>query len=234
MQRRIVDVDGQIRTIVDLRGDKVVLRDADVYLRDRGPYEQWVKPAFDVLGAVILIVLLSPVMLGCAIAVYVSLGSPVILRQARVGRGGRIFDIYKFRTMEPDRREAMKPFDGEDRRISHKRSDDPRITEVGRFLRKWSLDELPQFFNVIRGDMSLVGPRPELVQIVAEYQPWQHARHAVKPGITGPWQVSERGGKMLHEATDIDIEYVESISFWQDCAMLLRTVPAAFGVRTGT
>ena len=136
--------------------------------------------------------------------------------------------------MEPDRREVEGSFLGEDRRISHKRADDPRITETGRFLRKWSLDELPQLFNVIRGDMSLVGPRPELVQIVSRYEAWQHGRHAVRPGITGSWQVSERGDRMLHEATDIDIEYIESISFRQDLGILIRTVPAALGSRTGS
>ena len=105
-------------------------------------------------------------------------------------------------------------------------TDDPRHTRVGRFLRKWSLDELPQFWNVVRGDMSLVGPRPELVEIVARYEPWQHQRHVVKPGLTGLWQVSSRGTGMMHLHTDIDLEYIETMGPITDLKILLRTIPA--------
>src|SRR5205807_7999289 len=113
-----------------------------------------------------------------------------------------------------------------ERRRCHKTATDPRVTRIGRVLRALSIDELPQLVNVLRGDMSLVGPRPELVEIAAKYEPWQHARHAVKPGVTGLWQISERTTTPMHEATAVDLEYVERLSFFTDCAILARTVPA--------
>lgn len=223
---------------VDLTGREVrlALVDAGAYVRRRGTYERRVKPVLDWVGALILVVLTLPLMTASAIAIRLTMGSPVLLRQARVGRYGRVFTIYKFRTMEPDRREGREggsPYEGPERRISHKRADDPRITPVGRFLRKWSLDELPQFFNVLKGDMSLIGPRPELVPIVAGYERWQHGRHAVKPGITGLWQVSQRGDRVLHEATDVDLAYIERLGILTDLQILLHTPLAALGVRHG-
>lgn len=218
--------------VVDLRGRNPVI-DASVYVRDRSFYERSVKPAIDVLGALVLLVLTLPLLLACAIAVFVTMGRPVFLLQNRVGQGGRVFRMVKFRTMHADRRVEQAPFDGPDRRKTHKSADDPRITPVGSFLRKWSLDELPQLANVLLGDMSLVGPRPEMIDIVVAYEPWQHRRHAVKPGITGPWQVSERGEKMLHECTDLDIEYLERVSMATDAKLLLMTPLAALGVRRG-
>jgi len=101
--------------------------------------------------------------------------------------------IYKFRTMRPDRRQAVLPYSGPDRRVCHETDNDPRHTPLGRFLRKYSLDELPQLWNVLVGDMSLVGPRPELVEVVERYESWQRERHRVKPGLTGLWQVTCRG-----------------------------------------
>jgi lipopolysaccharide/colanic/teichoic acid biosynthesis glycosyltransferase len=196
----------------------------------RGPYVRIVKPLFDrVVGFCIFLVLL-PLTAVVALAVRISLGSPVIFRQRRVGRDGRPFDVYKFRTMAHDRRQQQEPVD-QDRRQTHKTTDDPRHTRVGRCLRKWSLDELPQFWNVVCGDMSLVGPRPELVEIVARYEPWQHQRHAVKPGLTGLWQVSSRGTGMMHLHTDIDLEYIETMSSSTDLKILFRTIPATLARR---
>jgi lipopolysaccharide/colanic/teichoic acid biosynthesis glycosyltransferase len=196
----------------------------------RGPYVRVVKPAFDrIVGFCIFLVLL-PLTAVVALAVRISLGSPVIFRQPRVGRNGERFDVYKFRTMGHDRRQQARPVD-QDRRQNHKSTDDPRHTRVGRTLRKWSLDELPQFWNVVRGDMSLVGPRPELVEIVARYEPWQHQRHAVKPGLTGLWQVSSRGTGMMHLHTDIDLEYIETMGFGTDLKILFRTIPATLARR---
>jgi lipopolysaccharide/colanic/teichoic acid biosynthesis glycosyltransferase len=196
----------------------------------RGPYVRVVKPLFDrVVGFCIFLVLL-PLTAVVALAVRISLGSPVIFRQPRVGRDGDRFDVYKFRTMGQDRRQQQEPVE-QDRRQNHKSTDDPRHTRVGRCLRKWSLDELPQFWNVVRGDMSLVGPRPELVEIVARYEPWQHQRHAVKPGLTGLWQVSSRGTGMMHLHTDIDLEYIETMGFGTDLKILFRTIPATLARR---
>jgi len=179
-------------------------------------------------------VLTLPIVIPVAIAVFIDLGFPIFLRQDRVGLDGRVFKVLKFRSMEPDRRAPLIPsFVGTDRRVSHKSDNDPRLTPVGRFIRKWSLDELPQMWNVVFGQMSLVGPRPEIVQVVECYEPWQHARHQVKPGVTGLWQISARGEVPMHEATHIDLEYVESISLATDLRILAKTVPAALGSRTG-
>ena len=206
----------------------------DVFVRRRGLYERLGKPIFDRLVALALLVLVLPTMAIVALVVWLSLGRPVVLRQARVGLGGVHFTVYKFRTMRPDRRAPRnESFPGADRRMTHKHPDDPRLTPAGRVLRKLSLDELPQLWNVVRGDMSLVGPRPELPMIVARYENWQHRRHAVRPGITGLWQVSVRGEGEMHEHVDVDIDYVERLSFREDLRILLRTLPAALGSRRG-
>jgi lipopolysaccharide/colanic/teichoic acid biosynthesis glycosyltransferase len=191
-------------------------------------YERVVKPAIDKILALTLLVVLSPIMAVVAVLVKLSLGSPVLLRQKRVGRHGEVFELHKFRTMHADRRrdEVVVGFDGSDRRLTHKHPDDPRLTLVGRTLRKWSLDELPQLLDVLSGNLSIVGPRPELVRIVAKYEPWQHGRHAVKPGLTGLWQVTARGEGEMHEHTDLDIEYVQNVSLRNDMNIMLRTIPA--------
>lgn len=196
-------------------------------------YQRLVKPLFDLVAVLLLGLLLLPVIAVVALALRMSMGPGIIFRQQRIGRGGSVFTIYKFRTMRHDRRRRAVPFPGPDRRRVHKSANDPRLTPVGRFLRKWSLDELPQLCNVLRGDMSLVGPRPEMVDIVDRYQPWQHQRHRVKPGITGLWQVSARGEGMMHEHVDVDLDYVRQVSFGTDLRILVKTVPAALGHNTG-
>jgi lipopolysaccharide/colanic/teichoic acid biosynthesis glycosyltransferase len=201
----------------------------------RGAYVRFVKPAIDAFVATLLVAVFLPLMLMIALTLRATLGSPVLFRQPRVGRGGRTFTVLKFRTMAPDRRtgDSGMRYVGVDRRVTHKSRHDPRLHPFGRFLRKWSLDELPQLLNVMRGDMSLVGPRPELVDIVARYHPWQHRRHEVKPGMTGLWQVSARGDGMMHEHVDIDLEYVDAVSLRTDTSILLRTIPAALGRAPG-
>ena len=155
-----------------------------------------------------------------------------LLHQARCGHNGEPFDVLKFRTMRADRRMSRDSV-AEDRRVTHKSEEDPRHTDLGRRLRKWSLDELPQLWNVVRGEMSLVGPRPELVDIVARYEPWQHQRHLVRPGLTGLWQISRRGEGLMHLYTDIDLEYVATVSLRTDLKILMRTIPAALS-RSGS
>ena len=207
--------------------DTVVPVSDSVYLR-------YVKPAIDALLAAVALLLALPVMAVVATVVFVSLGRPILLRQERVGRGGKRFTVYKFRSMHPDRRGGGTDWDGIDRRVTHKHPDDPRLTPSGRLLRKLSLDELPQLLNVLRGDMSLVGPRPELPTIVQRhYEPWQHRRHAVKPGITGLWQVSERGNGMMHEHVDVDLDYVDQVGLGTDLRILIRTLPAALMSKQG-
>jgi lipopolysaccharide/colanic/teichoic acid biosynthesis glycosyltransferase len=195
-------------------------------------YGQHVKPVVDVVGALVLLLLSVPLLACVALAVRLQLGPGVIFRQARVGRHGRPFVMFKFRTMLPDRRKAAQPYDGPDRRVCHKREDDPRHTRFGQFLRRTRLDELPQLLNIVKGDMSLVGPRPELVEVVKRYDDWQHARHTVKPGLTGFWQTSDRATGLACDGVDLDLEYVDRVSFLTDCRILLRTIPVALR-RTG-
>jgi lipopolysaccharide/colanic/teichoic acid biosynthesis glycosyltransferase len=190
-------------------------------------YDSIVKPAMDFVGAALLLVSLTPVLLMVALAVRARLGPGVIYRQQRVGRGGKAFTMFKFRSMEPDRRTAQLPFEGFDRRVSHKRDDDPRHTSLGRFLRRTRLDELPQLWNIMMGQMSLVGPRPELTQVVEKYEPWQHDRHRVKPGLTGYWQISSRSAGLALDGVDLDLDYLREVSFLTDVRVLLRTVPVA-------
>jgi lipopolysaccharide/colanic/teichoic acid biosynthesis glycosyltransferase len=198
-----------------------------------GIYERFAKPALDRLGGVVLTVATLPIVMVVVPLIWLSIGRPAIFRQVRLGRFGEEFEVYKFRTMRHDRRASAQPIGHVDRRVNHKSADDPRHTDIGRFLRKWSLDEIPQFWNVAMGDMSLVGPRPELPQVVARYEEWQHRRHEVKPGLTGLWQISARGQVPMHEATDIDIEYVDNITFMNDLRIILRTPSAMLGGKRG-
>jgi lipopolysaccharide/colanic/teichoic acid biosynthesis glycosyltransferase len=168
-----------------------------------------------------------------AAVVRVTMGKGVFFRQERVGKDGRTFEVLKFRTMRHDRRQSQHPIDIADRRRTHKHPNDPRHTRIGRFLRQSSLDELPQLVNVMRGEMSLIGPRPELVALVEKYPDWQHARHAVRPGMTGLWQVSARGERTMQECVDIDLDYVEQMSMWLDLRTALATPIAALGKRRG-
>jgi lipopolysaccharide/colanic/teichoic acid biosynthesis glycosyltransferase len=194
--------------------------------RNFSRYERFLKPAIDRVLALLLLVVLSPLLLIVAVMVRLSLGRPILFRQARVGRDEKCFLLHKFRTLQPDRRREGVAYCGTERRRTHKHPDDPRLTPVGRALRKWSLDELPQLWDVVTGKLSLVGPRPELPSIVGQYEPWQHARHAVKPGLTGLWQVKARGNGEMHEHTDLDIEYVQRVTLRRDLTIMCLTIPA--------
>ncbi len=194
-----------------------------------------IKRAMDVIGAGIGLLLLSPVFITLAVFVKLDSPGPVFFRQQRVGRGGRRFRIAKFRTMSPDaeeRREAL--FDRNvysDRRL-FKVPDDPRITTLGRWLRQSSLDELPQLFNVLKGDMSLVGPRPPLPSEVELYEAHHYARFDVKPGITGPWQVNGRNQVTdFEQVVALETQYIREWSVWADLWLMIKTVPVVVGMR---
>ncbi|HJQ95335.1 MAG TPA: sugar transferase [Acidimicrobiia bacterium] len=191
-----------------------------------GIYVSYVKPLIDRVVGLIALVLCTPLYVVLGLAIWVAMDSPVFLAQERVGRRGRVFRLWKFRTMEPDRRSVQLNWVGEDRRKTHKSAEDPRITGLGRWLRATRLDETPQFLNVVLGDLSLVGPRPEIVSIVAEYEPWQHRRHAVKPGVTGLWQISDTGEALLRDCTEMELAYLDDVSLKTDLAIILRTFPA--------
>jgi lipopolysaccharide/colanic/teichoic acid biosynthesis glycosyltransferase len=198
-----------------------------------GLYVRFAKPVIDRVLGLVLLILFTPVILISALIVLISLGRPILYTQERVGLDGRHFKLYKLRTMSSDRRTDSKPFDGPDRRRTHKSPDDPRVSGLVRVLRATRLDETPQFWNVLKGDMSIVGPRPEMPGIVAQYEWWQHARHVVKPGVTGPWQVSRRNGKPMHLATEIDLDYISELDAFTDLRILLKTPLAMIGGRRG-
>ena len=166
----------------------------------------------------ILTLFISPLLIFIAAAIKLDSDGPVFFRQKRVGENGRLFTMFKFRSMI-DGAEQLQPqyiHVTEKGIILFKRADDPRITSVGRFLRRTSLDELPQMLNVLKGDMSLVGPRPELPWLVDRYEPWQRKRFAVPQGITGWWQVNGRSDKPMHLHTEDDLYYVQNYSLLFD------------------
>jgi exopolysaccharide biosynthesis polyprenyl glycosylphosphotransferase len=192
------------------------------------PRQRLVKRLFDLMAASLALLLLLPLMAVIALAVKLTSPGPVLFRQDRVGEGGRLFKIYKFRSMVQDAEKLQDTVNQltPDGHTLHKHRNDPRVTLVGRVIRKTSLDELPQLINVVVGDMSLVGPRPELPWLVEMYEPWQHRRFEVPQGITGWWQVNGRSDKPCHLNTEQDIYYIENYSFWLDLRILAQTIPA--------
>lgn len=193
-------------------------------------YQRMIKRAFDVFFGLIALILALPLMAVSALMVFLEDGSPVLFRQKRVGENGRLFDMLKFRTMLKNAEQLQSEVEKRDAdgNVIHKSKEDPRITKAGRFLRRFSLDELPQFINVVRGDMSLVGPRPEMPYLVEKYQPWQRKRFAIPPGITGWWQVSGRSDRPMHLHTEDDLYYIANYSIWLDIVILMRTVWVIF------
>jgi exopolysaccharide biosynthesis polyprenyl glycosylphosphotransferase len=186
------------------------------------------KRVLDIVGSGIGLVVLSPILLGAAIAIRVLDGGPILFRQTRVGLHGRPFTMYKFRTMVVGAEEQLDDVRHLNERTgaAFKASDDPRVTGVGRRLRRTSIDELPQLWNVLSGAMSLVGPRPPLPEEVAEYDVWHRRRLSMKPGITGLWQVEARHDPRFDRFVEHDLVYIDSWSLWLDVKILLRTVPA--------
>lgn len=186
-----------------------------------------VKRALDVTVAALLLALLSPLLALIALIIKLDSAGPVLYVQPRVGAGGRLFRFFKFRSMEQDahgRLESLRA-DNEATGPLFKMRKDPRVTRVGRWLRRYSLDELPQLWNVLRGDMSLVGPRPPIPDEVARYAPWHRRRLEVAPGLTGLWQVSGRSDLNFDEMVMLDLFYAENWSLGLDLKILLRTVP---------
>ena len=196
-------------------------------------YTNYLKPAFDrVVAFCALLVFAIPMMI-VALLIVRTMGRPILFRQRRCGLNGTVFTVLKFRTMGEDRRQAdVQVFD--ENRITHKSDEDPRHTRVGRVLRSYSLDELPQLINVLRGDMSIVGPRPELESVVnGDYPKDLHRRHLVRPGLTGLWQISARGDGPMHENGEWDLAYVDQISLLTDLKIICKTPFAMFGGNRG-
>jgi lipopolysaccharide/colanic/teichoic acid biosynthesis glycosyltransferase len=189
--------------------DLIVFRENVGYVR--------MRRILDVCIASVMLVVASPVLIVAALAIMIEDGRPILFRQRRVGRFGKLFTIYKLRTMKKEKcRDGLSP-------ISLR---DPRVTRVGYWLRRSSIDEIPQLMNVLIGNMSLVGPRPEMPFIVRGYESWQHLRHLVTPGVTGFWQTTCRSTVPLHlpEATMLDLDYVRQASHSTDAAVLVKTI----------
>ncbi|MEE9382342.1 MAG: sugar transferase [Nannocystaceae bacterium] len=190
-----------------------------------------VKRAFDFLASATALLGTLPFMLCVAVAIRLESPGPILFTQIRVGRNGRRFTMYKFRSMVMDaeaKLAQLKTQNEMDGPVFKMRSD-PRITKVGGFLRRTSLDELPQFFNILLGNMSLVGPRPPLPAEVAKYKPWHRRRLSVKPGLTGLWQVSGRNNIGFEEWMKLDLRYIDQWSLWLDLKIIARTFPAVLG-----
>jgi exopolysaccharide biosynthesis polyprenyl glycosylphosphotransferase len=189
-----------------------------------------VKGAMDRIGSFLLLACLAPIFLTVAALVAVDSRGPVFYKQTRVGKDGKVFTIVKFRTMvtNADKQRAKLAGSNEGAGLLFKMRHDPRITRVGRVLRRFSLDELPQLFNVLSGSMSLVGPRPPLPEESARYAPDVRRRLLVKPGLTGLWQVSGRSDLSWDEAVRLDLRYVEDWSLAMDVVILWKTFRAVF------
>jgi exopolysaccharide biosynthesis polyprenyl glycosylphosphotransferase len=233
------------RLFDDLTGENRTAHDPNPFFLERYPGASdragsyTLKRSLDVAGAIVALLLLSPLMLAIALAVVVTSRGPVIFKQARLGKRGVPFTFYKFRSMycnaddQVHRDYVAKLIAGDEEAVNqgsdakphYKMKDDPRITRVGRLIRKTSMDELPQLFNVLRGDMSLVGPRPPLPYEAEKYQSW-HLRRVleVKPGITGLWQVNGRSKTSFDEMVRMDLRYTRHCSLTLDLKILLKTV----------
>jgi len=187
------------------------------------------KRTLDIVGSSLALIVLSPLFLLIFLLIKAEDGGPIFFVQTRVGRFGREFRMFKFRSMCMDAEQRLNALLAQNQHkdgITFKIKNDPRITRAGKWLRKLSFDELPQFFNVLRGDMSLVGPRPPVPREVALYTPADRRRLAVKPGITCIWQISGRAEIDFSGQVQLDVRYIESQTFWVDVEILARTVPA--------
>ncbi len=181
--------------------------------RKRGPYRRYFKRPLDLVLSLAAIIILSPILLLIALLVRINLGSPVIFKQQRPGMNEKIFTLYKFRTMTDERDEKGELL-----------PDEVRLTDFGKFLRASSLDELPELFNILKGDMSIVGPRPLLIEYLPLYNGHQRRRHEVRPGLTGWAQVNGRNAISWEEKFNYDVEYVDNLSFFLDVKIIFLTI----------
>lgn len=188
---------------------------------------RFVKRSFDIAAACVGLVALSPVFLATAVAIKADDGGPVFFSQMRAGKDGRDFRFYKFRSMCTNAEALFEKMQEQNEQTGNafKIRDDPRITKVGKFIRKYSIDELPQLINVIRGDMSIVGPRPILSHQMAKCSDYEKQRLSVRPGLTCIWQISGRADIKWEQWVELDLKYIREMSLWNDLKIILKTVP---------
>lgn len=190
-----------------------------------------IKRLIDIICSFVGILVLSPLFIIIAIIIKFTSKGPVFFSQKRVGRNGKEFDMYKFRSMVVNAEELKEKLAAQNEMSGpmFKMKDDPRVTKVGKFIRKTSIDELPQLWNILKGDMSLVGPRPSLPKEVAQFDDWMYKRLEVKPGLTCYWQVSGRNNIDFEDWMKLDIRYVEERNLWIDIKLIFKTVGVLFG-----
>lgn len=191
----------------------------------------FVKRFFDIVLSILALIALSPLFLVTALAIKADSKGPVIYRQWRSGKNSRPFLMYKFRSMCADADKRLKDLASLNEKDGpvFKMTNDPRVTKVGRFIRRVSIDELPQLVNILKGDMSIVGPRPPLPNEVVQYTPYQMQRLKVKPGLTCYWQIRGRSDLSFDEWIRLDLKYIEERGLWTDFKVIMRTVPVVFG-----
>ena len=190
-----------------------------------------IKRLIDVVCSFLGVLVLSPLFIIIAIIIKTTSKGPAFFSQKRVGKNGKEFDMYKFRSMVVNAEELKEKLAAQNEMSGpmFKMKDDPRVTKVGKFIRKTSIDELPQLWNVLKGDMSLVGPRPSLPKEVAQFEKWMYKRLEVKPGLTCYWQVSGRNNIDFEDWMKLDIKYVDERSTWIDIKLIFKTVGVLFG-----
>lgn len=190
-----------------------------------------IKRLIDIACSFLGVILLSPLFIIIAIIIKITSKGPVFFSQKRVGKNGKEFNMYKFRSMVVNAEELKEKLAAQNEMSGpmFKMKDDPRVTKVGKFIRKTSIDELPQLLNVLKGDMSLVGPRPSLPKEVAQFDEWMHRRLEVKPGLTCYWQVSGRNNIDFEDWMKLDIKYVDERSTWIDIKLIFKTVGVLLG-----
>ncbi|WP_352416964.1 sugar transferase [Clostridium tertium] len=189
------------------------------------------KRALDVIASFLGLVILSPILLIVAILIKLESKGPAIFAQSRIGLNGKEFKMYKFRSMVQNAEELKEKLAKQNEMSGpmFKMKNDPRVTKVGKFIRKTSIDELPQLLNILKGDMTLVGPRPSLPREVEKFESWMLKRLEVKPGLTCYWQVSGRNNIDFYEWMKLDLKYVNDMSFWLDIKLIFKTVAVLFG-----
>lgn len=195
---------------------------------NKKPVQYFIKRFIEINGTFLGLFIISPLFIAIAASIKLSSKGSVLFKQKRIGKHGKEFFMYKFRSMEIDAEERLEELEkyNQTNELMFKMFDDPRITKVGKFLRKYSLDELPQLFNVLKGEMSLVGFRPPLPSEVAEYKSRHYIRFATMPGLTGPWQVSGRSNiKNFDKVINLEYEYIKTWSLFQDVKILFKTIP---------
>ena len=209
------------------KNNKIILNKDNI---EKHHFYRFTKRLFDILASLIGLVILSPVFLIVAIAIKIDDGGPIFYNQERIGKNGKEFKMYKFRSMKVNADQELEKLihknevDG----AMFKMKDDPRITRVGKFIRKTSIDEFPQLLNVLFGQMSIVGPRPPLPREVKMYTDYDWQRLYVRPGCTGLWQVTVRNSVGFHEMVNIDLEYIQKRGFWLDIKIMFKTIKVIF------